>query len=236
MKPRKRSNRHKLTPKLLDEIKLVSSMSGDDVQYLKKRISLGACTKAKTIIFDLDETLIKCTHNTDSTNSTEKKKKKKDSDCKGRVLNFQIRPYCLNMIKKLSSFYELILFTASKKKYADAVLNVIDPQRQYFKHRLYRDSCVNKQGFLVKDLRIFKDRSLSQIVLVDNSIISFAFQINNGVPIQNYEGQKDDKVLIGLTNYLYSIKDVNDLRNSNKQIFGIQNRIQEMRDIYEDEE
>ena len=35
----------------------------------------------------------------------------------------------------------------------------------------------------MKDLRIISDRDLEDIVIVDNSIVSFAFQLSNGIPI-----------------------------------------------------
>ena len=38
----------------------------------------------------------------------------------------------------------------------------------------------------VKDLRIVQDRNIEDIIIVDNSIISFAFQLDNGVPICAY--------------------------------------------------
>lgn len=79
----------------------------------------------------------------------------------------------------------MIVFTASYQEYADPILNYLDPEGVLFQARFYRDSCYrlfqpmpNGQGtteMYVKDLRIFKNRSLSDIVLVDNSIYSFAF-------------------------------------------------------------
>ena len=35
----------------------------------------------------------------------------------------------------------------------------------------------------VKDLRVIKDRNPENMILVDNSIVSFAFNLDNGVPI-----------------------------------------------------
>ena len=41
----------------------------------------------------------------------------------------------------------------------------------------------------VKDLRIIEDRNIKDVILVDNSIISFAFNIANGVPISAFVRQ-----------------------------------------------
>ena len=35
----------------------------------------------------------------------------------------------------------------------------------------------------MKDLRIIANRSLKDMVIVDNAVYSFAFQLDNGIPI-----------------------------------------------------
>jgi len=53
-----------------------------------------------------------------------------------------------------------------------------------FKKRLYRQDCIDVGGeMLVKDLDIFIDREKENMIIVDNSILSFAFDLDNGVPI-----------------------------------------------------
>jgi CTD small phosphatase-like protein 2 len=51
--------------------------------------------------------------------------------------------------------------------------------------RLYRDSCIKSvDGVYVKDLRIFdKCRRMEDIVIVDNAVYSFGYQLENGIPI-----------------------------------------------------
>ena len=60
-------------------------------------------------------------------------------------------------LEMASSEYELVLFTASLQPYADAILEVLDPQGSIFKHRLYRESCSQPSqlnGAYAKDLRV----------------------------------------------------------------------------------
>lgn len=72
--------------------------------------------------------------------------------------------------------FEICVFTAGEQGYADTVLDFIDQEGQIIKHRLYRQHCVQAaSGVYVKDLRIIEDRDLKDIVIVDNSIVSFAF-------------------------------------------------------------
>lgn len=86
------------------------------------------------------------------------------------------------------------MFTAAEQTYADAILDVVDEGNQFIKHRLYRQHCIASYSnhiksdipFFVKDMRVILDRELKDIILVDNSLISFAFSMNNGVPIESY--------------------------------------------------
>lgn len=75
-------------------------------------------------------------------------------------------------------------FTASVKGYADTILDHLDPDGTLIHHRFYRDSCIldKESGVYIKDLRIFEGWSLSDIILVDNAVYSFARQLDNGIP------------------------------------------------------
>mmetsp|Transcript_20223 Transcript_20223/g.19163 ORF Transcript_20223/g.19163 Transcript_20223/m.19163 type:complete len:86 (+) Transcript_20223:1365-1622(+) len=80
---------------------------------------------------------------------------------------------------------QVVVFTASHQAYADVVLDLLDPKREIFEMRLYRDSCIrNSDGFYIKDLRIFEScRDLKDLIIVDNAVYSFGYQLENGIPI-----------------------------------------------------
>jgi CTD small phosphatase-like protein 2 len=76
----------------------------------------------------------------------------------------------------MSKIYEIIIFTASSKEYAEAVVKKIDPESKYVDFVLVREDCmVTRNGFYLKDLRILKDRELENIIIVDNLTHSFGF-------------------------------------------------------------
>jgi len=55
----------------------------------------------------------------------------------------------------------------------------------------------------IKDLKLLEQgRSLSDIILVDNTIKSFYLQMANGIPIHDFEADPNDKALYHLTVYL----------------------------------
>jgi TFIIF-interacting CTD phosphatase-like protein len=72
--------------------------------------------------------------------------------------------------------FEIIIFTASQSIYAEQLLNVLDPKRRLFRHRVYRDSCVYVEGNYLKDLTVL-GRDLSRVVIVDNSPQVYAIHI-----------------------------------------------------------
>lgn len=101
----------------------------------------------------------------------------------------------------MSKLYEIVAFTASHESYADVVLDEIDPNREYIKHRLYRKNCIEiHENIYAKDLRIL-NRELDSMVLIDNAPYSYIFQLENGIPILPfYTGQ--DSELVQLEKYL----------------------------------
>lgn len=58
------------------------------------------------------------------------------------------------------------------------------------------------RGYYIKDLRIIKNRDLTQIAIIDSNVTSFAFQIDNGIPIINWENDKKDEELLYIVSYL----------------------------------
>ncbi len=87
-----------------------------------------------------------------------------------------IRPYLIECLIQASKHMQIGVFTASSQPYADAILDYIDPDHELFDFRMYRQHCVQTpEGYYVKDLRTIRNRELKDIVIVDNSVYSFAY-------------------------------------------------------------
>jgi CTD small phosphatase-like protein 2 len=87
-----------------------------------------------------------------------------------------VRPYAIECLKEANKKYQVVVFTASHKFYADVVLDFLDPAHELIHYRLYRDSCFQTEdGVYIKDLRIIKNRTLKDMVIVDNAVYSFGF-------------------------------------------------------------
>ena len=137
-------------------------------------------------------------------------------------LNVKLRQNLEEALTYLSTMFEICVFTAGEQDYADAILNFIDPDRSIIKHRLYRQHCVRpEKGVYVKDLSIIKDRNLKDVIIVDNSIISFAFNLSNGIPIKAFLGNKNDEELLFMVTFLEELFSHTDVRTHINQTFKL---------------
>lgn len=73
----------------------------------------------------------------------------------------------------------------------------------------------------IKDLRIIRNRNLEDMVIVDNAVYSFGFQLDNGVPIIPFYNNKDDEELHHLIFYLQCLSTMEDMRMQNRQAFQL---------------
>lgn len=174
----------------------------------------------KTLILDLDETLIHS--DLDYQYKSHNEILKFHSDDKEEInLPIILRPGLTEFLNYASENFELVVFTASYQNYADAILNYIERERKYFTMRLYRDSCIFlSPGLYIKDLSIFINRRIEDILLIDNSIFSFANQLDNGVLVTSFFNDPEDTFLANLIDYLnYIIISSNDVRDVNRNSF-----------------
>lgn len=164
-----------------------------------------------TLIFDLDETLVS------TTNDASKLSPSTDYHAaftlEQKDFHISFRPYMLESLRKLHKHFELILFTAGFRLYAEAVARILQqavfeaPRPRLFEYVLHRDHCTlaqyrkKSQVYYYKDLRILAEgRNFSEMVLIDNRALSYgALHLTKGIPIKDYTGDKNDVELAVLT-------------------------------------
>ncbi len=127
-------------------------------------------------------------------------------------------------LHEVSKHFDVGIYTASVKEYADAVISFLDPENKLIKYRLYRNNCINfNDSFFVKDLRICKGVDLKNIILIDNSMYSFAAQLSNGILINSFYNDKNDTELYNVMSYLLNyILPGEDIRKVNERFFNFQ--------------
>lgn len=72
----------------------------------------------------------------------------------------------------------------------------------------------------VKDLRVLS-RDLKDVALVDNAAYSYAFQLDNGIPILPYYHGSQDYELKALEKFVNSYLMVDDVRKVNSKTFNL---------------
>ncbi|KAK7311989.1 hypothetical protein RJT34_10507 [Clitoria ternatea] len=174
-----------------------------------------------TLVLDLDETLVHSTlepcEDVDFTFPV-------NFNCEEHIVYVRCRPHLKDFLERVSSLFEIIIFTASQSIYAEQLLNVLDPKRKIFRHRVYRESCVYVEGNYLKDLTVL-GRDLAQVVIIDNSPQAFGFQVDNGIPIESWFDDRSDEELLLLLPFLESLVGADDVRPLIAKKFNLRGKI-----------
>ena len=158
---------------------------------------------AATLVLDLDETLVHSTLGpaTGSAGSARCAGSVRadfsfDVSLAGRThgVHVRTRPHLAAFLERCAELYEVVVFTASQRVYADRLLDVVDPGRRFIRHRVFREACVVVEGNYLKDLTVL-GRDMARTVIVDNSPLSYLFHPENAVGCISWIDQKDDDEL-----------------------------------------
>ncbi|KAK6464135.1 HAD-like domain-containing protein [Scheffersomyces coipomensis] len=213
--------------------------------------------KRKTLILDLDETLIHSLSRGSprSFNSTSVSSPKMIEIKLNNIATLYYvhkRPYCDYFLQEISKWFELQIFTASVKEYADPIIDwlesdIIDYQKKkkddssimgipptipadfinqtttptnndnnspIFTKRYYRTDCTFRPGVgYIKDLsKYIKDEDLKNVIILDNSPISYALHEDNAVMIEGWINDQSDRDLLNLLPMLHSLSLCIDVR------------------------
>ena len=198
----------------------------------------------KLAVFDLDETLIHGVVNITNYKNEKNIISVTTPSKKIAKIGVNIRPHWEEAIKRIKKLYTIVIYTASHSSYADAVLNFLDPDNKYFYNRLYRSNCIdvklNGKNFYIKDMNIFEGFDTKNILIVDNSVMSFAYHLDNGIPILPYYDAEKDYELLFVAYYFENLYHYDNLSTINKEYmkldYYLNQAIKEYNDEIEEEE
>lgn len=179
--------------------------------------------KDLVLALDLDETLIHCC-NYDPPEMQRYQYAVNYRSEKGVFITAKInlRPHLEDFLVNMSNHFDLVVYTASEREYALAIVNFIDPQRKFILDVFHRDSCLQtKKGFVVKDLSVILPGELQKIVLVDNSSHCFAPQLSNGIPITSFTYDQEDRELLHLQDFLLQLRWAEDIPSYLRKAFKL---------------
>ena len=194
---------------------IFSHKNKNNVKYLyyTSPMEIEDSPKKKLLLIDLDETLV---HSEFRSKDNYKALDlfTKTSKCLSKTFSYSdenyvyymdvfFRPHLKDFLNEVSKYFDLAIFTAAMKGYADTILDFIDPNNKFFQFRLYRDACISIQNRLyIKDLRIIKDYDPMKVILMDNSLYSFMNQPSNGMLVNSFYTNHKDTQLISAKNFL----------------------------------
>ncbi|OAP61133.1 hypothetical protein AYL99_03334 [Fonsecaea erecta] len=121
------------------------------------------------------------------------------------------RPHCDEFLRKVAKWYKLVVFTASVQEYADPVIDWLEQERKYFVGRYYRQHCTFRNGAYIKDLSSIEP-DLSKVIILDNSPVSYIFHEDNAIPIEGWINDPTDNDLLHLIPMLEALQYVTDVR------------------------
>lgn len=164
--------------------------------------------RKKCLVLDLDETLV---HS--SFKPTERPDYIVPVEIESTIHQVYVgkRPGVNEFLCEMAKHYEIVVYTASLSKYADPLLDQLDPQG-LIQHRLFREHCVQYEGNYVKDLSLI-DRDISSIIIIDNSPMSYLFHPQNAIGCSSFIEDMTDNELHSIARFLIDIKEVEDVRD-----------------------
>lgn len=162
--------------------------------------------KKKTLVLDLDETLV---HS--SFTAIDDADFEISISLEGQTYQVYVRkrPGVDEFMKWIADKFEVVIFTASLAKYADPLLDILDPDK-IVKKRLFREACVQHFGNYVKDLSLL-GRPLEDSIIVDNSPFSYMFQPSNAIAITSWFNDRSDNELQELYPKLLKLMECEDV-------------------------
>jgi len=166
-------------------------------------------SKKKTLVLDLDETLVHSQFGPFNTPSDVVINIEIENEL--HDIHVLVRPGVKEFLEKMSKKFEIIIFTASISKYAGPLLDILDKDKNC-SFRLFREHCTLLNSSFVKDLKKL-GRDLKDVIIVDNSPMAYLLNSDNGLPILTWFDDKNDKELfkiIPILDFLSLVPDVRD--------------------------
>lgn len=132
------------------------------------------------------------------------------------------RPGLGEFFARISQFAEVVLFTAGLEDYAAPICDELQARYGALLHRLYRPATVAFDVYpCVKDMSRL-GRDLGRCVLVDDTPLAFWQQPDNGVPVLQFRGDMDDRLLTeAVAPMLEALAKEGDVRGALARRFGM---------------
>lgn len=190
----------------------------DHVNLSSLQLERLSSVKRKTLVLDLDETLIHSQHDGMGRGAIVKPGKPADFILNVVIDNHPVsffvhkRPHVDYFLETVAQWFDLVVFTASMEVYGKAVCDKLDEKRVIFKKRYYRQDCRLEFQSYTKDLhQVNKD--LGSVFILDNSPGAYRHYTENAIPIKSWFSDPYDTCLLNLLPMLDALRFTRDVRS-----------------------
>lgn len=172
----------------------------------------------KTLVLDLDETLIHSHHDGNIRTTTDRPNTPPDFklsvNIDGHPVKFCVhkRPHVDYFLDVIGHWYDLVVFTASMEIYGSSVADKLDNNRGILTRRYFRQHCELVAGSYTKNLS-FVQPNMSQVFILDNSPAAYRAYPNNAIPIKSWFSDAHDTALLNLLPFLDALRFCHDARS-----------------------
>ena len=143
-------------------------------------------TDRPCVVFDLDNTLVYSTELPTNGHLFQ-------IHVRNKRYYVHVRPGACEFLRRINEKYEIYFYTASSREYADLIIRKIAPFVPR-NHCFFKDSCMFKYGYALKDLQKIQ-RPLNKIILIDDMLGSGSLHPLNTIAIEPWNGSFSDRVL-----------------------------------------
>ncbi|KAH8402215.1 hypothetical protein KR009_010468 [Drosophila setifemur] len=176
----------------------------------------------KTLVLDLDETLVHSCYTDPETNENVGLPVP-DTALPDFLVHVPIsgvdpielqvykRPYVDVFLYYVSKWYEVVIYTASMEVYAAQVVDRLDIGRVMIPRRFYRQHCTSFESLFTKDLTL-ANPDMSATFIIDNSPMVYRDFPKNAIPIKSYIYDPSDTELLKLLPFLDALRFTKDVR------------------------
>ncbi|XP_043934401.1 CTD small phosphatase-like protein 2-A [Protopterus annectens] len=86
----------------------------------------------------------------------------------------RVRPFVREFLEQMSQIFEIIVYTSALEVYAGQLLDILDPENKFIRHRVFRKHCDYYHGCYLKNLNAIRRKISKTVVMHSSPLDSFA--------------------------------------------------------------
>lgn len=174
----------------------------------------------KTLVLDIDETLIHSLFDQHTAVKFDFLLKLDVGNGNTQKVYVKKRPNVIEFLHKVSAHFEIVLWTASMPKYAQPLIRHLDTTNTLVDYCLFREHCTQiSSDIYIKDLSKL-GRDLANVIIVDNSNVSYMYQPQNALPCTSWMTDPEDNELMDMLPFLMCLSKSRDVRADLKRVLN----------------